>query len=100
MSFEPSPARRGLDALLARYPHFDVLYVERGSAEHTRIAAPWIIVTLGQPSDNEIEAFARWEFAIWKNTGAVYTVEDGAVADDPIIEVRSPNENLDREGGG
>jgi hypothetical protein len=93
VSFEPSPARRGLDALLARYPHFDVLYVERGSAQGEMyplvdsISAPWIMVTLGQPSEGEIEAFARWEFAIWKNTGSVYTMADGAVSDDPIIEV-------------
>jgi len=91
--FTASPARRGLDELLKRYPFFDVLYIERGSTESELrtegplIAAPWILVSLGQPSENEIEAFARWEFAIWKNTGAVYRVVDGAVQDPAIIEV-------------
>jgi len=89
--FTASPARRGLDSLLARYPHFDVLYVERGSAnpEETRVAAPWILVTLGQESQGEIEAWARWHFAIWKNTGAVFrmTGPNGPVEDDPYITV-------------
>jgi hypothetical protein len=89
--FDPSPARRGLDALLLRYPFFDVLKVERGNwnPEVSQVTAAWILVTLGQPSENEIEAFARWEFAIWKNTGAVYAMAGpaGPVSDDPIIEV-------------
>ena len=91
--FTASPARRGLDELLKHYPFFDVLYIERGNAEtEMRIqgapfSAAWILVTLGQPSEGEIEAFARWEFAIWKNTGAVYRVVSGAVQDPAIIEV-------------
>lgn len=100
MSFDPLPARRGLDALLALYPHFDVIKVElqlpavlySETIPQRRweqgIAGPWLLVTLGQPSEGENEAYARWEFAIWKRTGAVYRVGlDGAVPDDPIITV-------------
>jgi hypothetical protein len=88
--FRPSLARRGFDALLGRHPHLDVLKVEWGEEDSdvSRITDPWLLVTLGQPSDGAVEAFARWEFAIWKRTGSVYTVNrHGAVNDDPIIEV-------------
>lgn len=97
MSFDPSPARKGLDALLERYPHFDLLSVDwqigseyrSGAPDWTYIVGPWLLVTLGEPSDTStpepIRAWARWEFAIWKHTGAVHSMEGGAVSDDPIF---------------
>lgn len=88
-TFETSLARRGLDALLERYPFFDLLDVKRsvGGERYGLIGNPWMVVVLGQRSEGESEAFARWEFAIWLSTGAVHSLRDGAVSDDPIIEV-------------
>jgi hypothetical protein len=105
MSFEPSLVRRGLDYLLDAYPMFDlvsvnwqlpepiVLYSEGVPARRWEggIVGPWVLVKLGQPSETMrsepliLPAWATWEFAIWKVTGAVYRVgADGAVPDDPI----------------
>ena len=81
MPFNPSPARRGLDLLLERHPHLELVTAEwqREDAE-----GPWLLVTLGQRSDVG-EAFALWPFAIWKSTGAVHGIgADGAVTDDPL----------------
>src|SRR4029077_5452724 len=87
--FRPTPARRGLDELLSRYPFLDVLVVMWGGEPLLGPeTSPWLRVTLGQRSLGEEEAWARWEFAIWKTTGAVYSMrQGGAVSDDPIIEV-------------
>lgn len=97
MTFEPSPARKGLDALLALHPGFDVLAVEWQGRPSTpepfppfapSTPGPWLCVDLGQASEGEVEAFAVWRFAILKTTGAVYGIgHDGAVADDPLLEV-------------
>jgi hypothetical protein len=81
---EPSRARRGLNLLLERYPHFDVVRVD-----HQR-GGPWVLVDLGQPSDGQadptLEAFAVHPFAIWKQTGSVYGMDEfGAVLDDPLL---------------
>lgn len=86
MSFEPSLARRGLDALLALHPHLDLLSAkmpgDKGYQQY------WLEVELGQPSESGMQAWARWPFAIFIGTGAVYGYDpDGAVSDDPIIEV-------------
>jgi hypothetical protein len=90
---EPSPARRGLDALLARFPTYDLLALDwdPGRPMPGRRAGdlnvnPWLIVDLGQRSDGGTEAWAASKFAIWKSTGAVHTLgADGAVSDDPIL---------------
>jgi hypothetical protein len=97
--FDPSPARKGLNDLLAFFPHFDLLEVEwqveeeiPQQTEWGGIAipryGPWVLVKMGQPSDGISPAWAVWEFAIWRNTGAVYTMSHGAVSDDPIFPVR------------
>jgi hypothetical protein len=90
MIFEPSLCRRGLDLLLAIHPHLDVLYAytPHGGDELTEspLAAPWLRIDLGQPSEGDVEAYAVWQFAIWKRTGAVYRMVNGAVEDDPFIE--------------
>jgi hypothetical protein len=81
-TFTPSRVRRGLDALLARYEFFDVVRVEWPPE------SPWVLVTLGQRSEGLDEVWARWEFAIWKSTGAVYQLDaTGAVGDDPLIHI-------------
>lgn len=81
MSFDPSPARLGLDWLLAQCPHLDLVQAE------WQQDGPWLLITLGQPSEviaPEGEAFARHPYAIWKHTGAVYGMFDGAVGDEPL----------------
>ena len=84
--FTPSKARRALDELLLRHPHLDVLKIEWGEPDEARASPnPWMLVTLGQPSRGVHEAWARWEFAIWKRTGSVFAVALGAVGEDPII---------------
>lgn len=91
---EPSLARKGLDALLRLFPGREVQaidsqperpllaeVIETGSIEELTVLAggPWVRVWF----------VGGAEFAIWKRTGAVYQVgHDGAVMDDPIIEVR------------
>lgn len=101
MGSDPSLVRLALDELLRRYPFFDLVSIEwqglpmelfSESIPQRRwgaLAGPWVLVSLGQPSElNESslnEAWAIWPFAIWKNTGTLYTVgADGAVPDDPI----------------
>jgi hypothetical protein len=83
VSFEPSPARQGLNLLLQAYPHFDVIDLKWQPSDY-----PWLLVQLGQPSDGDVQAWAVWHFAIWKRTGAVHTMssEAGPVSDDPIFQ--------------
>lgn len=78
-----SHARAGLDLLLATHADWDVLVVDwqRGRG----LTGPWVLVTLGQASSGDAEAFVRHHFAIWKATGNVYGVQDGAVTDDPLL---------------
>jgi hypothetical protein len=89
-TFDPSPARRGLDLLLAAHPHLDLLAAwVPGRDEHQPMnpwsPSPWLMVELGQPSNGESDAYAIWPFAIWRSTGAVHGVDhDGAVSDDPL----------------
>ena len=80
MTFERSPARRGLDGLLANVPHLELV-----AAEWQR-GGPWLLVTLGQQSADGADVFALHEYAIWKRTGAVHGVHAGAVTDDPLFE--------------
>lgn len=78
VSFEPSIARRGFDWLLASCPHLDVVTVEWQYG-------PWLLVTLGQLGEGAPDAFALHPYAIWRSTGAVYGMHDGAVDDDPLF---------------
>lgn len=89
MSFEPSMVRRSLDRLLAVYPSFDLVSLDWGHGYgevSVYPVTPWVLVKLGQPSESfdEVPAWALWQFAIFKRTGALHTMKDGAVSDDPI----------------
>lgn len=81
MVAEPSPARRGLDALLAAYPIHDLASAETEiPVGENRGWTPWLVVELFL--DGEFK-----QFAIWKATGAVHTIgADGAVSDGPTID--------------
>ena len=85
MRTEPTTVRYALDELLRAHPFYDVVAVDWQLAEDTRDAGPWVLVTLGQPSDDGEPPWARWEFAIWKRTGDVYAVQWGLVGEEPII---------------
>ena len=74
---EPSAARRGLDWLLSTHRTFEVVSVE------WQEDGPWLLVTLGVQSDNP-EAWVRYPWAVWRETGAVYGVHNGAVSDNPV----------------
>ena len=95
--FAPSPARRGLDELMRRYPHFDLVRAWiPGRDEHAPMnpwsPSPWLMVELGQAGEGPGNAYAVWAFAIWRSTGAVHTVgAAGDVSDDPILEPSGPN---------
>jgi hypothetical protein len=79
--------REALDALLAMFSWFDVLSVDWQRPDHTRSEpGPWLLVTLGQRSDDGTEAWAEHRFAIWKRTGAVHGIDvNGAVIDPALI---------------
>lgn len=82
--------RRALDALLARYPDFDLLSVDWQEPDGwgSMLSGVWLIVVLGQRSDDGSETWARHSFAIWKTTGAVHGLgHDGAVTDDPLFVI-------------
>lgn len=80
-AFRVSKARRGLDLLLRSMPMYELVEAE------WQEGGPWLLVTLGQLSDDGNDAFARHPFAIWKHTGAVHGIEaNGAVTDDPVME--------------
>ena len=90
--FDPSPARRGLDALLRANPALDVVSVDWGPRSFedgidVDAPSPWLLVELGQRSMGVAEVWARHPYAIWKATGSVYGMRGGAVDDDPLIEV-------------
>lgn len=85
--------RQSLDELLCRFPDEDVISIDWQLQmeihsitvpQHkweTDIEGPWVRILLGNTK----------EYVIWKQTGALYEVEDdGAVPDDPIWE---PNGN-------
>jgi hypothetical protein len=74
-----SYVRRALDQLLALFPGFDLIEYE------WQEDGPWVLVVLGQPSNGRREVWARHPYAIWKNTGSVYGMMDGAVNDDPFL---------------
>jgi hypothetical protein len=79
VSYDQSPARRGLDRLLAVMPHLDLIRLEwQGDG-------PWVLIDLGQRSEGEAEAWAIHRYAIFKRTGAVHGMSGGAVTDDPIL---------------
>lgn len=91
----PTNARRGLDALLARYPGLDLVALEQqvdpsDGRSAARWRGPWMLVDLGEPSE-QIELEPVWtlrKFAIWRATGDVYSIgANGAVGDDPLIRL-------------
>jgi len=89
-AFEPSPARRGLDALLRTHPHLELVDADwQGwNMPPGDVAGPWLLVMLGQPSADGSDNFAIYPFAIFKRTGAVHGYDPdlpGAVTDDPIL---------------
>jgi hypothetical protein len=82
----PTTERRALNTLLALFPDRDLLAVNWQSPNLGREAGPWLLVSLGQRSENGNEAWARSEYAIWKRTGAIHLIDaDGAVIDPPFI---------------
>lgn len=74
-----SYVRQALDKLLALHPGWDLVEYEWQND------GPWVLATLGQPSTNGAEAWARHPYAIWKHTGSVYGMTGGAVHDDPFL---------------
>jgi hypothetical protein len=83
----PTTERRALDRLLDLFPAFDLLDVNWQLPSDTNAGGPWLLVRLGQRSDDGYEAWAVHHFAIWKTTGAVHGIDaDGAVIDPPLIE--------------
>lgn len=80
-------ARLALDELLRLYPDSNVRSIDwqlpheifsagvPSRRWEAGMAGPWVLVTLSEEG----------QFAIWKQTGALYWVgRDGAVGDDPI----------------
>jgi hypothetical protein len=87
--WDPPLVRQALDELLKRYPMFDLVGIDWQVAPEvyeSHYAGAWVLVKLGQPSESfdEGPAWAIWTFAIFKRTGALHTVTDGAASDDPI----------------
>ena len=93
----PSRVRMALDELLRRAPHFDVVSIDWQVGRADRLSTtqyepyhvgPWVLVELGQPSDafDDVPAWAVWKYAIWKATGALHVISEGAVVDPPIWE--------------
>jgi hypothetical protein len=76
----PSLVRQALDALMRAYPMFDLVAIEWPDLD-----GPWVLVSLGQPSEGDTLAWARWEFAIWQRTGAIHLMQNGAVSDEPVL---------------
>lgn len=63
--------RRGLDLLFAEYPAADAVNITQNQF--------WLSVDLAVDQDIH-------KFAIWRNTGCVYKVDEhGASADDPFL---------------
>ena len=88
MTFEASPARKGLDWLLAYMPHLELVDADWQRPEGVTgggAGGPWLLVTLGQLSDEGGDVFALHPYAIWKRTGAVHGMRDGAVVDPPLF---------------
>jgi hypothetical protein len=79
LTFVSSPARRGLDLLLANHPGFEVVSAE------WQMDGPWLLVTLGRRGESLRDAFVLYPWAVFKATGAVHGMNGGAVTDDPLF---------------
>ena len=80
---EPTVERQAFNALLARYPAFDVLNVD-WMIDRDR-GGTWLLVELGQPSEGLGDVWARHRFAIFRRTGAIHGLQiDGSVTDDAL----------------
>lgn len=87
--------RQGLNALLEQFSGLDVLKVELQTDYEGKRPGPWTLVDLGILGWSH-----RKEFAIWNNTGNVYRDdEQGAVEDDPMIEVTPLRDSAARRRG-
>jgi hypothetical protein len=82
--------RLALDHLLYTFADFDLLEVDWQLPDVGRAdPGPWLLVTLGQRSDDGGHAWARRRYAIWKRTGAIHGIDaDGAVIDPPLVAGR------------
>lgn len=71
-----SPARKSLDALLALYPHDDIAYIDsQTDTGRSLLDGPWLLIKF---------ADHHGPLAIWKHTGAIHVMNQGAVSDDPV----------------
>lgn len=93
MTIEASWERKGLDLLLAHYSMANLVHLDRHDTSGIRELdgfnydvpmpnippGPWVSITLETDDDKK-------QFGIWKETGAVYNVDQhGACADDPFL---------------
>jgi len=77
--------RQALDRLLAAHPDWDLIRVSWMTPEDRMFVSPWLIVVLGQRSEDGSEAWAHHRYAIWKKTGAIHGIQDdNSVTDDPL----------------
>lgn len=96
-SVERSHARRGIDALLAMFPHREIEKIDN------QLPHPIEVYDVDEHGHRAVHPYRRWdlpagpwtivkfvggaEFGVWKVTGAVFPIGiDGVVAEDPIIE--------------
>jgi hypothetical protein len=103
-----SRARRGLNALLEHLPHAEVASItnqngvirsalraslhpaahNKGTLMTNDMAGPWTCVDLYDMKNGRI-----LRYGIWNSTGATYELDkDGALVDDPIIELSDEDE--------
>jgi len=71
-----------LETLQAAHPHWDLLTRQFAQPDDDDEWGSWCVVVF---VDRDAPRFSSYEFAIWKRTGAIHTVKDGAVSDDPLV---------------
>jgi len=65
--FGKTVERQAFDKLLTIYPHLDPLGVTVNERD--------FVIELGQRSEGNVEAWARWVFVIERASGRVYCIE-------------------------